>query len=298
MRPLHVIGMHGLGDNIHQRALMRELMKTREVWLETPWPCVYHDLPGLHLINKASHLRTQAKNAAREARRFNAVSAPPYIDVMAVSYPPSLIRERGSVLGAMSVQCGVPVGDFSMKVPEAWVEKARRFVQTEKPILVARPLVARSEWGGAAARNADAGAYSRLLTALREGFYVVSVADIEPPHEWLVASLAADLELHKGELEAEALMGMFSMSSMVYTSSGFAVPLAQAVGTPVVSVFGGYESSWSFSAGARFSPYLGIDTLNPCTCFAHHHDCDRRIDEPSAAEKIRSFAKAHAHVHA
>lgn len=296
MKPLHVIGMHGLGDNIHMRAVVRELIKTREVWLSTPWPFLYFDMPQVRLVRAASRLRTQAKNVAREADHFHADAAP-RMEALQVSYPTPLVRQLGSVLAAMSATCGVPVGDFRFTSPAAWQDKARALVKTDKPILVIRPLVARAEWGGAAVRNADPGAYGRLFRALREGYFVVSVADIAPPQEWIVAENDADLKFHRGELDAEALAGLFSIAAMVYTSSGFAVPLAQAVGTPVVSVFGGYESSWSFSAGARFSPYLGIDTISPCACFLHNHACERRIDEAQAKAAIKEFAGvAHAAV--
>ncbi len=288
--------MQGLGDNIHQRAVIRELVKTREVWLETPWPCFYFDIREAWLVRSTSPLRTQAKNLKREAHWFDAEKAPPAIESMRVSYPPETIRRCGSVLGAMSERCGVPLGDFRMQVPAAWLDKARRHLpKSHGPVLVVRPLVARSEWGGAAVRNADPATYIRLFNELRQDFFVVSVADIEPPQEWMVAELDADLKLHSGELDAEAMAGLFALASMVYTSSGFAVPLAQAVGAPVVSVFGGYESSWSFSAGARFSPYLGIDPVRPCACFSHYHECDRRIDESKATADIRSFAQRVGH---
>ena len=32
---LYVEGMHGLGDNIHQRAVLRKLVQAYDVWLET-----------------------------------------------------------------------------------------------------------------------------------------------------------------------------------------------------------------------------------------------------------------------
>jgi hypothetical protein len=34
---LHLIGHHGLGDNLHQRALIRQLMEKYDVWLDTSW---------------------------------------------------------------------------------------------------------------------------------------------------------------------------------------------------------------------------------------------------------------------
>lgn len=123
--PLLVHGMHGLGDNLHQRAIVRELMKTREVWLETPWPSIYHDLigPRLHVITRGATLRTQAKNATREAALYDRRPPPQGADVLKISYPPALIRQERGVLAAMAKQCGVDVGDFRMPVPREWSEK-------------------------------------------------------------------------------------------------------------------------------------------------------------------------------
>lgn len=123
--PLMVHGMHGMGDCLHARAVVRQLMETREVWLETPWPSIYHDLvgPRLHLVTKGSTLRTQAKNAAREAAAYSGTRPPAGADELTINYPPAVIREARSVLGAMSKVCGVPVGDFRIPVPRAWIDK-------------------------------------------------------------------------------------------------------------------------------------------------------------------------------
>jgi hypothetical protein len=65
--------------------------------------------------------------------------------------------------------------------------------------------------------------------------------------------------------------------------------LSQAIGTPVIAVFGGFECSRSFSYGHRFAPTLGIDPINPCQCFSHTHQCDKRIDLPAAHADIEEF---------
>src|SRR5512144_2511893 len=72
-------GMHGMGDNLHQRAIVRQLLERYDVvYLETPWPCIYHDLrgPRLRLIRKPTTLRTQAKNEERERQSYDVSMAP------------------------------------------------------------------------------------------------------------------------------------------------------------------------------------------------------------------------------
>lgn len=289
---LKVVGMHGMGDNLHQRAIVRELSKSREVWLETPWPCFYRDL-DVHVVRPDTRLRTQAKNAARESDRYDRAPAPEGADVLRVNYPPESVRRCGSVLAAMSERCGVRVGDFRLPVPAEWLERADALIgswRTNKPVLVYRPLVERTEWGGCAARNPDINAYRTILDAIREQFFVVSVADLKRGQEWMVSSpIGADVKFHAGELDIEILTGIFKRSALVYTAPGFAVVLAQAVGVPVVSVFGGYEDSSSFAAGARFSPYLGIDPIHPVRDFRHNNRVDKTLDVSAAIGRALEF---------
>jgi len=289
--------MHGLGDNLHQRAIVRQLMQDHRVWLESSWVAVYHDLigPELQVVHKATSLRTQAKNAAREAGQFSRMRPPPGSRIVNISYRPADVIATGSVLGAMckATGCHFPSADFRLPVPPEWLALADRLIalwRPSKPIMLHRPLVARTEWTGCGNRNPDHGAYRELMSAIRERFFVVSVADLEAGKEWLVGEACRpDIALHSGELVFEALAALASRAALVFCSPGFAVPLAQAVGTPVACVFGGYENSRSFTAGARFTPYLGIDPIAPCQCWSHTHRCDKRIDLPRAAAALQRF---------
>lgn len=294
MSALYVIGMHGLGDNLHQRAIVRSWMQEHEVWLETPWPSVYHDLPGLNLVNKGSRLRTQAKNARREAARFSTKGVQTGAKRIAISYAPELVRQHGSVLAAMAAHCDVPVGDFSLPVPDAWKRAADAVIaKTDKPLMIYRPLVERKEWGGCRNRNPEYSAYAFLFEAIRDRFHVVSVADLEAGKEWMVGDcIEADQEFHAGELSFEILAALMHRAALSYSAPGFATVLAQAVGTPSITVFGGYENSQSFAMGAMLAPTLGIDPINPCQCFSHHHACQKKIDVAKAEQQIKEFIDA------
>lgn len=298
--PVIVDGMHGMGDNVHQRAVIRHLLASdpaTEFWLKTPWPCLYHDLVGdrLHLLDPRSSLRTQRKNSMREQARY---ARPPRLcQRQRVSYKPSAVRETGSVLGGMirtTLGYDIDNADFSLPVPASWFAKADALVgRPRKPVMVLRPLVERTEWRGCAARNPDAAAYAALYNSIRHRFFVVSLADLVPGVEELVTDLDADLCFHKGELDTEAVVGLVASAVLTFCSPGFAVPLSQAVGTPVIAVFGGYENSRSFSYGRRFAPTLGIDPVNPCQCWSHTHACDKRIDLPAARARIEEFIANH-----
>jgi ADP-heptose:LPS heptosyltransferase len=295
--------MQGLGDNIHQRAIVRELTRKQVVYLETPWPSVYHDLrgPNLKLVCKLSSLRTQMKNMEREASRYDMTHPPQNFGdrVITVWYSGYNVVQEGSVLAAMCNNASITERDFSLPVPDEWKYSTMEYLggwTNGKPLLVYRPLVQRTEWEGCHARNPLIDQYHDIFQSIRDQFYVVSIADLVPHIEWIASKpINSDLELHAGELPFEVMAGLFARASMVYASPGFAVPLAQAVGTPVVCVFGGYEDSRSFAGGAALAPYLGIDPKNPCTCFVHNHKCLKEIDVPSAIARLHNFVENHIH---
>lgn len=299
MTPLLIKGMHGLGDNIRQRALIRQMLPRYDVWLESSWISVYHDLipQGLKIVHKPTRLRTQAKNAARESGLFS--SSPPQRGTRALQvwYPPTRVRATGSVLAAMceSTGCDLAAADFRLPVPPLWRAAAQELVaqwRPTKPILLYRPLVDRpSDWTGCNARNPDFAAYAELFRSLRDRYFVVSVADLAPGKEWIVGEeVESDITLHAGELAFETLAALTAEAALVFCSPGFAAVLAQAVGTPVACVFGGYEKSSFFFAGAKDAPVLGIDPVHPCECFQHDHACDKTIDLDRARAQLAAFA--------
>lgn len=294
--PIVVTGMHGLGDNLHQRSIVRELMREHEVYLETPWPQVYHDLVGdrLKLTSKGSTLRTQAKNAKAHEGDFYRGAVPKTDETLRVHYPPASVIENGSVLAGMSKMAGLPVGDFRMPVPKAWHAKAQKWLdkwKPTKPLMLYRPLCERVEWSGCKNRNPVHDAYADLYDSIAPEFFVVSIADLVPKVEWMVGRhVKADVELHAGELDFETLAALAMHAAVVFASPGFLCVLAQAVSTPVINIVGGYEDGRSFRAGASYAPYLAIEPRKPCPCFSHTHLCDKRIDMAEAFRRIGEFA--------
>jgi ADP-heptose:LPS heptosyltransferase len=217
---------------------------------------------------------------------------------MPISYGPEAVRRRGSVLGAMCERAGVDAAaaDFRLPVPAEWDAAAKAWLDRWRPdraLLLYRPLNERTEWGGCAARNPDHGAYAELLASVRERFFVVSVADFEPGKEWPVGiDIKPDVECHRGELSFEVMAALARRAALVWSSPGFMVILAQAVGTASVCIFGGYEDGRSFSAGARFAPHLPIEPIKPCACFKHDHSCDKTIDLSAARARLAAFLDA------
>lgn len=297
--------MHGMGDCLHQRAVLRQLMESFDVSLDTSWAAMYHDLVAtgrLKLVRRPVGLRTQAKNATREAKLFTIGRYEHGMETRRASYSGAQVKATASktVLEAMCRATGTSYekADYRLPIPDSWngllldalgalPERA-----SEKPWLVYRPLVARHEWRGSIQRNADPAAYAAVLDAIRDQFFVISVADLEQDKEWIVGPDAkADLSLHQGELVFEALASLFKRSDLVLTSSGFGAILAPAVGTPCISVVGNYEDPRCHDSGARFAPYMAIGPRVPCSCWTSmcRQPCVKTVDLDAALPRVREF---------
>src|SRR3546814_10413732 len=97
-------------------------------------------------------------------------------------YRPEAVRQHRSVLGAMCASIGAPVARFDLPIPQNWTEKADAWLRKwnpDRPLMIYRPLVERTEWSGCAARNPDHHAYAELFAAIRNQFFVVSIADLQ-----------------------------------------------------------------------------------------------------------------------
>jgi hypothetical protein len=115
---------------------------------------------------------------------------------------------------------------------------------------------------------------------------------LEPGREWLVGpQLRADLKFHEGQLTFEQLAALTKAASLVVTSSGFAAILGPAVGTPTLSIIGGYEDGRAHDSGMRFAPYLAIEPEQPCRCWssACAQPCTRKLNMSKAALAIQNF---------
>ena len=301
--PIVVDGMYGIGDNLHQRAAIRELMKTHEVWLKTCHAAVWHDMvkQGLHLMLKPTSLRTQAKIIEREKGSFPKSSEPPAgAHGIKIWYRKDQIDLYGTIAHTLMHECGVSgTPDFSFPVKPDWTARARELIANwnpeQKPLMIYRPIVQRREWNGAN-RNPDPVAYEALYKAVKDKFYVVSIADLKPNEEWIVGpEQPADLKIHDGSLPFEVMAGLFKEAALVFCNAGMAPVLAQAVGTPSIVVYGGRESfKTTQAAGAHLAPTLGIDPDRPCDCHTERHNCNKKITLPPAIEKVTAFADLYA----
>jgi hypothetical protein len=274
-------------------------MKAGPVWLNTSNPSISHDLiaAGLNLSPRPQPPRI------RETSRFNHTAPPQGTISRRINYMDGIGRAAelaasgGTLLSAMFAAVGIPMPerpDFSLPVPQAWRDQARALLpKTDKPIMVYRPVIRADIWNRPT-RAPDTAAYAELYQSIRDEFFVVSVADLTNREVIIGGEQDVDLKLHRGELDFETMAGLFAEADLVFGCAGFAPVLSQAVGTPVIVVYGGNESfKTTNSAGAHLSPTLPINPIIPCDCHNAGHHCDKRIDVPLALKDIRDFVHNH-----
>ncbi len=269
--PLLVHGMHGLGDNIYQRAFARNL--DAEVYLDTPWPQLYEDLPHVHCVRAETRLRTQRKNV--EAASHGWVAAPRRAKEIRIGYGHADLR-NGSILSAMARQFGTSAAVFDLP------DFGRSPVETDRPVAIVRPVTARREWLNTA-RNPKPEYIAQAASELRRrGYYVVSLADLQDGEEWLVGDPpGADLVLHKGELNITQLLAAVRHAAVVVGGVGWIVPACIAMKTPLYVVLGG---QLGHNAPDKITdPAMDLSNVGwawparPCKCTSKQHDCEKEI---------------------
>lgn len=267
---IFIEGMKGLGDNLYQRAVVRELGKARAVFLKTPWPQLYADLSGVYCVRSPTMLRTQARNAARP---WPWVPPPRGVPAQVWHYA----RRPGSILGLLCDKFGV-AGQVDFSGPPVPLLPAR------PPYVLVRPVTLRKEWR-ADSREADPAYIARAAAFLRaRGFRVVSVADISPPEEWALEPLPeADEVFHRGELPLEQVLALVAGAAAVVGGVGWLAPAAVAYRVPMFLIFGG----WGNDNGPQriFDPRMDTSRIHRatpdrfCMCSNKFHACNKTISD-------------------
>lgn len=268
-----VHGMMGLGDNLFERPFIKALPKP--VYLSTPWPFIFSDIPGVHFIRPQTTLRTQAKNIARHDDW-----------VMPPTRQPTRQIRYGTegIIPGMTASFGVAPGAFDLPpLPPS--------PETGKYVVV-RPVTVRSEWR-ADTRNPDPW-YLALaaVEAMKRGYKVVCVADLVDGVEWLAGDHPppADVYYLKGELPVEQLLSLVANASAVIGGIGWLVPAALAATVPAWIICGGQGG---YNAPELITPKEQTNITfavpdNFCRCRQKLHNCDKRISDYDA--KLTAWA--------
>lgn len=286
MTPVLVRGMWGLGDNIYQRAIVRTLCADHDVFLETPWPEIYEDLP-IKFVRGNRLLRTQTKNISRQPpSRWTA--APIRARQIHIGYDSAALKQ-GSILAAMERSAGIRADPLIFDLPPCGSSP----VASQRPIALVRPVTVRSEWRNDA-RNPLPEYVAWIAKQLRSTHHVVLVADVAEGQEWTKPPLPPhDTAYLRGELDITRLLALASAADVLVGGVGWIVPAAAALKRRAFIVLGGH--------GGHNSPERIIDQRMEadrigfampnrfCRCTDMRHRCNKTISD--LARQFQIFAE-------
>lgn len=266
--------MQGLGDCIYFRPFVRALTERATVFLSTPWPEIFQDLPVI-FRKCLSRLRTQTKHIKR-----NSLDGLPDLPSTATILCPRYTSDelkRGSILAALELQMPLGATPFLFDLP--------RYASpiTRTPYAVIRPVTARKEWM-AMSRAPNPVYLQQALVALQQaGCHIVTIADVEEGVEWLVQPtlVGMDEAYYAGEIYGENLIGLIQGAAACVGGVGWIVPMAMAAQVPLLVIAGG--------RGAHNAPEVITDPRMDltkatfalpehfCRCDMADHACDKTI---------------------
>lgn len=281
-------GMHGIGDNINQRAFIKALAaQGNEIWLRTPLPEIYAGIPHLHFVRTNTKLRTQRKNEQRTKIQFEPLPFSAF-KRKRIFYGNQHLK-AGSVFDAMEEQFGiapVPMDLPRFNLPDIGLPAG-------KQIAVVRPTIERREWHNASRGplNTYVDQVARMLAA--RGYYVVSIADCEQDQEWIPdVEPFAHKKLHHGELSITQMLALVERADIVVTGACVIFHAAMAYGKPMICIQGGnggnnHHTKITDPRCTDLSRALFIYPDNYCHCQEMLHPCDKRIS--NLAEQVTPF---------
>ncbi len=264
-----VDSMKGLGDSIYIRAFVKKLQG--EVYLKTPWPELYDDLPNIKFVRSDTTLRTQAKNVNKQNREF--FTPPGNAKLIRVQYTAQDFRS-GSMIDGLRRCFGVDPAEFDLPVFDSPVK-------SDKPIAVIRPCTVRAEWKNPA-RNPRPEYIEWVSEQLKNSHHIVSVADLEDGHEWLQGKEPfSHQNFHSGELDIRGLLGVVAHSSILCGGVGWLLPAAVAYNRPLFCILGGQGGHNApekvTTRDMDLSRIWFAKPDNYCKCTNMQHSCTKEI---------------------
>lgn len=273
-----VRGMWGLGDNIYQRPFVRELsQRCKAVYLETPWPDLYEDLPNVKYVMGHRGLRTQTQNIRRHpANRWTSERG--WSREISVGY--SHLELQTSSIPDVVARCfGSRWEDVEWDLP-ASLTRGPAVVKPDRPIALVRPVTVREEWRNQA-RNCLPEYVAQVAEWLSEDYHVVVVAHLAEGHEWALEPMPeGDEAFLEGELNVRQLLNLVAHVAVVVGPVGWIVPAALALRKPAFVVLGGqggYNSPKMLVPRTRGDCVHFATPDNFCLCGGKFHACDKRI---------------------
>lgn len=278
MRPLVIRAQWGLGDSIFARPFVRAATEVYDVYLETPWPELFSDLP-VRFVLRERKLRTQMKNVRRQPSDLWVVP-PEGAHMVDIGYNGETLKTRSIV---QTIEQKYRELDVHVRGDPVWdlPDTGPCPVRSQRPIAFVRPVTQRKEWKNAA-RNPMPGYVNWVADQLMATHHVVVVADISGREEWLEGTLPRHhLAMVQGQLDVKKLIALMRHADVLVGGVGFIVPASIALRRNAFVILGGH--------GGHNHPRLITDPRMDlsrikfamperfCQCTNMEHQCDKRI---------------------
>lgn len=285
--PLVIRGQWGLGDNIFARPIIKAAVEKYTVWLETPWPELFEDLP-IFFLRAERQLRTQMRNVCSQpAERW---SKPPGMSKGVKLFYGHVELRSGSIINALERQIASvdvrlvdPIWDLPDLGPSPFT--------ADRPIAIIRPVTVRKEWRNEA-RNPRPEYVIKVARDLMLTHHVVLVGDLRQGHEWLIGDLPPHhTAFLAGELSVRPLLALAREADLIVGGVGWIVPASIALHRKAFIILGGHggHNAPSVITDRRMDLSL-LDFATPkglCPCTKMSHRCNKMI--PDLMEQWNRF---------
>jgi len=259
--------MKGLGDNIYQRAFIKNIEK--ELFINTPWPEIYQDLQNVKFTPSNTNLRTQSKNIQKQPKSI-------YSKPRRNHPRKSISYSSEGIINGMRKSFNFDLTDLDLP------DYGPSVVHGD--YVVVRPVTVRSEWI-ASARNPNHHYISEAVEHFKDiGYKIVSIADLEPKKEWLIGDgVDADISFNHGELSVTQMLAVIDGAKFVVGGVGWIVPACIAYKTPAWIICGGqggYNSPGHLIDDNIDFSMIGFAIPDKfCMCKKKEHNCDKTINK-------------------
>lgn len=282
-----VEGINGLGDNLYQRPLVKLLAKRDDVYIRTPWPELYADIPRVRFLKMATILRTQSENVERTPAGVWS-QYPTGARVIEPRYGTNSVVEGLSLIESFAKAFGLQGVEREYDLPPLPASP----INVELPIAIVRPVTLRSEWYNPA-RNPLAMYVNEIARELMKTHFVISLAYLRQGHEWIVGEAPpCHLDLHHGELNSLQMLALVKAARVAVGGVGWILPASIYARTPVYVVLGGQgglnSPDFITSPDMPLSRVGWATPTNYCHCIDKSHKCDKTI-----SENLDAFKKWH-----
>jgi len=288
-----VEGYAGLGDNFFQRPFIKELSKSKDVYLKTYHPQIYWDIPGIKFLKYEHEKFVSHKKNADRLDVWSPI--PDKAETTGLPYYWNGFRLGMTIKEQYQEVMPVRNYDFSFPVKQEWVDRAKDIIASfdtgGKKICLVKFPSRRKEWS-AIAREPKPEYLQMLIDRYKDEYFFISLADLRGGNEeFYVAPRNIDKEFHYGELTVEDIFGLIKISDMVICGSCFLFPAGVAVGTKTFVIGGGTQDPSWFVDEKEHADVLRIVKPMPfCRCNnPRHESCNKEIPEERITGEFENF---------